>query len=54
MEGRIATAANWLADNWHVAPQPLTRLLRESFGLQFLDAVKAMALARRVVLGRLS
>lgn len=50
LAGRITTAANWLADNWHVAPQPLTRTLRESFGLGFNDACKAMAEARRIVL----
>jgi hypothetical protein len=42
----IETAARWLADNWLVAPHPFTRTLREMFGLQFLDAVKAMAKAR--------
>ena len=50
LAGRISAAANWLADNWHVAPQPFTRLLRESFGLSFNDACKAMAEARRIVL----
>lgn len=50
LAGRIATAANWLADNWHVAPQPITRTLRESFGLGFNDACKAMAQARRLIL----
>lgn len=50
LAGRIETAANWLADNWHVAPQPITRTLRESFGLNFNDACKAMAQARRIVL----
>jgi predicted 3-demethylubiquinone-9 3-methyltransferase (glyoxalase superfamily) len=46
---QIVIAANWLADNWHVAPQPLTRTLREMFGLGFNDAVKAMAQAKRIV-----
>jgi predicted 3-demethylubiquinone-9 3-methyltransferase (glyoxalase superfamily) len=47
----IATAAAWLADHWHVAPQPLTRTLREMFGLSFNDAVKAMVEAKRQHLG---
>lgn len=46
---RIATAARWLADNWHVAPQPMTRTLRHRFGLGFNDAVKAIAEAKRLV-----
>lgn len=46
---QIANAATWLADNWHVAPQPMTRTLREMFGLDFLDAVKAMARAKAIV-----
>jgi hypothetical protein len=46
---QIASAASWLADNWHVAPQPITRTLREMFGLNFLDAVKAMARAKAMV-----
>lgn len=49
MEDQIANAATWLADNWHVAPQPITRTLREMFGLDFLDAVKAMARAKAMV-----
>ena len=48
----IDTAARWLADNWHVAPQPFTRTLREMFGLEFLDAVKAMAKARNIMEAR--
>ena len=46
---QIAIAACWLADNWEAAPQPLTRTLRERFGLGFNDAVKAMAEAKRIV-----
>ena len=49
IEDQIANAAAWLADNWHVAPQPMTRTLREMFGLDFLDAVKAMARAKAIV-----
>ena len=45
---QILAAAAWLADHWHVAPQPVTRYLRESYGLAFSDAVKAMAEARRI------
>lgn len=47
----IDSAAAWLAENWHVCPQPVTRTLREMFGLQFNDAVKALAEARRTLLG---
>jgi len=46
---RIEVAARWLADNYHVAPFPRTKLLRESFGLSFLPAVKAIAEAKRIV-----
>ena len=49
IEDQIANAATWLADNWHVSPQPITRTLREMFGLDFLDAVKAMAQAKAMV-----
>lgn len=49
IEDQIANAATWLADNWHVAPQPITRTLREMFGLDFLDAVKAMARTKAMV-----
>lgn len=52
IEDRIAQAAAWLADNWHVAPQPVTKALREMFDLNFLDACKAMAEARRLAGGR--
>ncbi len=45
---QILTAAAWLSEHWHVAPQPVTRYLRESYGLAFNDAVKAMAEARRI------
>ena len=48
----IETAARWLTDNWHVAPQPLTRTLREMFGLKFNDAVKAMVSAKAAVEAR--
>ena len=33
---------------WHVAPQPVTRPLREQFGLNFVDAAKGIAHARRL------
>jgi len=46
---QIASAASWLAEHWHVAPQPITRTLREMFGLGFNDACKAIAEARRLV-----
>lgn len=52
IEEQIGNASRWLADNWHVAPQPLTRTLREMFGLKFNDAVKAMAKAKCIVEGR--
>jgi len=44
----VIAAAQWLADNWHVAPQPITRALREMFGLGFIDACRAMAEAKRI------
>lgn len=47
-QDQIAAAARWLVDNWHVAPQPITRTIRRMFGLGFSDAVKAMAEARRI------
>jgi hypothetical protein len=49
VENPIETATTWLVDNWHVAPQPLTKTLREIFGLKFNDAVKAMVKARAAV-----
>jgi hypothetical protein len=45
---QIAAAARWLAETGEAAPQPLTRTLREKFGLGFNDAVKAMAEAKRI------
>ncbi len=45
---QVASAARWLAEHWHVAPQPLTRTLREMFGLGFGDSCKAIAEARRL------
>lgn len=45
---RIASGARWLAEHWHVAPQPITRSLREMFGLGFNDAVKAMGEAKPI------
>jgi hypothetical protein len=45
----IASAARWLAETGEAAPQPLTRTLREMFGLGFNDAVKAMAEAKRIL-----
>lgn len=49
IENKIAQAASWLVENWHVAPQPITRTLRTMFGLSFNEAVQAMAEARRQV-----
>lgn len=49
---QISIAARWLSDHWHVAPQPFTRLMRESFGLGFVDACKAVAEAKRLIGGR--
>jgi len=48
IENRIAQAATWLSENWHAAPQPMTRTLRQMFGLSFLDACRAIAEARRL------
>lgn len=45
----IAAAAQWQAECWHVAPQPVTRTLRQMFGLALEDAVKAMAEAKRII-----
>lgn len=44
---QISAAARWLADHWSVAPQPITRTLREQFGLNFVDSARAIAQARR-------
>ena len=52
LENTISSAAQWLAEHWHVAPQPFTRTLRDMFGLGFNDAVKAMAEAKRIVEGQ--
>lgn len=49
---KVSIAANWLSEHWHVAPQPVTRTLREMFGLTFNEACKAIAEARRQVEGR--
>lgn len=46
---QITHAARWLADHWHVAPRPLSRTLRDMFGLGFGDAAKAQAEARRLM-----
>jgi len=45
---QITSAARWLVEHWHVAPQPITRTLRDMFGLGFNDAVAAMAEAERL------
>lgn len=45
---QVRLAASWLAEHWHVAPQPVTRYLRESYGLTFNETVKAIAEARRI------
>jgi len=54
MAQRIDTAARWLAEHLEVAPLPHTKLLRESFGLPFGPAVKAIAEARRIKLREVS
>jgi hypothetical protein len=45
----ITDAATWLAANWEgaVSGAPLTKQLRERFGLAIPDAVKAIAEAKR-------
>ncbi|WP_162783721.1 hypothetical protein [Devosia naphthalenivorans] len=45
----INIAATWLAANWEsaVAGAPLTKQLREQYGLSFADAVRAIAEAKR-------
>ncbi len=48
----IEAAAAWMADNWHVMPQPFTRTLREQFGLGFVDAARVYAVAERTVKAR--
>lgn len=45
---KITSAARWLVEHWHVAPQPITRTLREMFGLGFVDACEALAEANRL------
>jgi hypothetical protein len=42
-------AADWLASNWESAVQgaPFTAQLRERYGLEFSEAVKVIAEARR-------
>lgn len=52
IEDKITQAAGWLSEHWHVCPQPVTRTLRQMFGLTFNEAVKAIAEARRQVEGR--
>lgn len=47
----INAAAKWMVENWHVAPQPITRTLRQQFGLGFVDAAKVMAEAERLYPG---
>lgn len=44
----VSEAAQWLIENGDNVPQPLTRTLREMFGLGFADAVKAMAKAKQM------
>ena len=46
-EDKLEAAVTWLIEHWHVAPQPITRTLRQMFGLGFADACKAIAEARR-------
>ena len=47
IEDQITVAARWLAEHPN-AEQPLTRTLREKFGLTFVQAVKAIAESRRI------
>jgi hypothetical protein len=42
-DAAIVAGARWSADQWHVAPQPIKRTLREMFSLGFDDACKVMA-----------
>lgn len=46
---QIDLAAQWLAENWHSIDQPITRTIRQRFGLGFNDAVKAIAEAKRLL-----
>ena len=48
---QMAVAARWLAANLDIASQPFTKVVRETYGLGFVDAVKAIAEARRVRAG---
>lgn len=50
--GMIEAATAWLVDHWHVAPKPLTAYLRESYGLEYHDAVAAMVAAKKIVEAR--
>jgi hypothetical protein len=45
---QISIAARWLAEHWQAVPEPLTLTLRQQFGLDFGDAVKAIAEAKRL------
>lgn len=45
---QITLAAAWLASNWSTVEQPVTRALRQRFGLDFNDAAKAIAEAKRL------
>lgn len=49
---KITVAGEWLATNWTACPRPITRTLRDRFGLDFGEAVKALALANRIREGR--
>lgn len=47
VDDKIKAAITWLNEHWHVAPQPITRTLRQRFGLGFNDAYRMIAEARR-------
>lgn len=47
-DAKVAEAARWLATHRDVAQQPLTRLLRHSFGLNETLAFRAVSEAKRI------
>lgn len=50
-QAAISEAGRWLADNWETIEHPLLRAVRDKFGLALQDAVKALAMARRIRAG---
>lgn len=48
----IQKAAEWLGAHNKEIPGPVTKELRDRFGLKFGDAIKAMAVAKRKQRGR--